>query len=52
MQHNEYIRIIVQVITCCHYLYIAVLSCVKGMMVTCLIYIIGKSEKKNFEEKN
>ena len=44
MQHNPFTEMIVQVITCCH-LSIALLSCVKEMMVTCIIYIIGKFEK-------
>jgi hypothetical protein len=51
MQHNEYLGIIVQVMTGCHYLYIALLSCVKGMMITCIIYIIGKSKKIGKENK-
>ena len=51
MQHNEYLGIIVQVMTGCHYLYIALLSCVKGMMITCTIYIIGKSEKIGKENR-
>jgi hypothetical protein len=50
MQHNPFTKVILQVITCCH-LFIALLSCIKEMMVTCIMYIIGKFEKKS-KEKN